>query len=136
MKRKPSKKLYWLYKVLGILISCMLPIWAIYEKYPMWEYSYGTSRSVGAGSIMVLIVVFVVFRKTVFNFLIDKLNLRHAPPMAIWIVLLITSYVLVYIGNFMRDLSTVFWMGLIGCTIGTVLTYIAEHRYGKEPDDE
>ena len=65
----------------------------------------------------------------------DKLNLKHAPPLVVWLVMLVVSYVLVYIGNFMRDLTTVLWMGLIGCAIGTFLTYISE-RFGKEKPHE
>jgi Na+-driven multidrug efflux pump len=49
--------------------------------------------------------------------------------------MLILSYVLLYISNFIQDLTTVFWMGLVGCAIGTVLTYIAENWYGKKKED-
>lgn len=136
MTEKKRKKLYWLFKILSVIVSCALPIFAIWEKFPIWTYSYGTSRSVGVGGILVLIVVLVVFRKAVFNFIRDKLKLRHAPPLAVWLVLLIISYILVYIGNFIRDLNTVFWMGLIGCTFGTVLTFIAEHLFGKKEEND
>ena len=136
MTEKKRKRSYWLFKILSVLVSCALPIWAIWEKFPIWTYSYGTSRSVGVGGILVLIVVLVVFRKAVFNFIRDKLKLRHAPPLAVWLVLLIISYILVYIGNFIRDLNTVFWMGLIGCTFGTVLTFIAEHLFGKKEEND
>lgn len=136
MSNRHCKLFYWLFKILGILVSCALPVWAICEKFPVWTFSYGTSRSMGVGGILILIVLFVVFRKTVFNFIVDKLKLKHAPPIVIWFVLLIMSYIMVYISNFMRDLTTVFWMGLIGCAIGTVLTFIAESRFGKEKTDE
>ena len=135
MSHNRRKLFYWVFKILGILVSCALPIWAICEKFPIWTFSYGTIRSVGVGGILTLIVLLVVFRKTVFKFIVDKLKLSHAPPLVIWLVLLITSYVLVFISNFMRDLTTVFWMGLIGCAIGTVLTFIAENRFGKEKND-
>lgn len=136
MTEKKRKKFYWLFKLLSIVVSCALPIWAIWEKFPIWTFSYGTVRSVGVGGILILVILLVVFRKTVFKFIMDKLKLRHAPPIVVWLVMLITSYILVYISNFMRDLTTVFWMGLIGCAIGTVLTFIAENRFGKEKDDE
>jgi hypothetical protein len=134
MTEKKRKRSYWLFKILSVVISCALPIWAIWEKFPIWTYTYGTTRSVGVGGILALIVVLVVFRKAVFNFIRDKLKLRHAPPLAVWLVMLIISYILVYIGNFIRDLNTIFWMGLIGCAIGSVLTFIAEHRFGKNEE--
>ena len=136
MIEKKRKKLYWLFKILSVIVSCSLPIWAIWEKFPIWTYTHGTTRSVGVGGILALIVVLVVFRKAVFNFIRDKLKLRHAPPLAVWLVMLIISYVLVYIGNFIKDLNTIFWMGLIGCAIGSVLTYIAEHRYGEKVEKD
>jgi len=132
---KNRKTFYWLFKSSGILISCLLPIWAILEKFPVWTCSYGKVRSVGVGGILILIVLLVVFRKTILNFLVDKLKLKHAPPIVIWVVMLIASYILIFIGNFMQDLTTVFWMGLIGCAVGTVLTYIAESRFGEEKDN-
>lgn len=136
MTNRKRKTFYWLFKILSVLVSCALPIWAIWEKFPIWTYTYGTSRSVGVGGILVLIVLLMVFRKAVFKFIVDKLKLRHAPPLAVWLVMLIISYILVYIGNFIRDLTTVFWMGFIGCAIGTVLTFIAEHRFGKKEEND
>lgn len=132
---KNRKTFYWLFKSLGILVACLLPIWAILEKFPVWTYSYGRVRSMGVGGILILIVLFAVFRKTIFKFLEEKLKLKHAPPIVIWILMLIASYILIFIANFMRDLTTVFWMGLVGCAVGTVLTYIAESRFGEEKDN-
>lgn len=135
MTEKKRKTLYWVFKLLGIIVSCALPIWAICEKYPIWAGTHGTGRSVGVGVILSLIVLLIVFRRTVFDFVRDKLNLKHAPPIVVWLVLLVISYVMMYIGNFMRDLTTVLWMGLIGCAVGTFLTYISE-RFGKVKSDE
>lgn len=68
----------------------------------------------------------------VFRLIRDKFKLHHAPPLAVWIVLVIISYVLIYIGEVMRDMTTVFWLGFIGCCIGTFLTFIAEQLVKKE----
>lgn len=135
MSDKKRKKFYWLFKILGVIVSCALPIWAICEKFPIWTTSYGKSRSIGTGAILILIVLLIIFRKSVFNFLAEKLKLKHAPPLAVWLVLLIVSYVLVYISNVMRDLTIVFWMGLVGCAVGTLLTFIAENRFKKEKEE-
>ena len=126
MSEKKRKSLYWTLKIASILISCGLPIWSICEKFPVWTKDHGTARTVSVGLMLICFVLLIVFRKTVFNFVRDKFNLRHAPPLAIWIVFLIVSYILVYIGEVMRDMTTVFWLGLIGCCIGTFVTYIAE----------
>ena len=136
MKEKKHKILYWVFKVLSVLISCALPIWAIYERFPMWTETYGTGRSIGTGAILVIIVVLIIFRKSVFDYIVEKLKLNHAPPLVVWLGLLAVSYILVYIAEFMRDLNTVLWMGLIGCAIGTVLTYIAEHCFRKKVEKD
>lgn len=135
MTEKKRKTLYWAFKLFGILVSCALPIWAICEKFPLWTETHGTTHSVGVGVILILIVLLVIFRRTVFNFVKDKLNLKYAPPIVVWLVMLIFSYIVIYIGNVMRDMTTVLWMGLIGCAIGTVLTYISE-RFKKVSEDE
>lgn len=132
MMERKRKTLYWVLKILSILVACALPIWAICEKFPIWTAVHGTSHSVGVGGILILIVLLIIFRRTVFNFIRDKMNLKHAPPLAVWGVMLVISYILVYLNNFMRDMTTVFWMGLIGCAIGNVLTFVAENKFAKK----
>lgn len=136
MSKRPNKALYWLFKILGVVVACALPIWVICEKFPIWTVSHGKNHSLGAGAIIILFIVLMVFHKSVFKFIEDKLKLRHAPPIVAPMVMLIISYILLYINDFIRDLTTVFWMWLIGCGIGMVLTFIAENRFGKEKDDE
>lgn len=131
MTEKKRKALYWSLKISSIFISCALPIVAICEKYPIWAEAHGESRSASVGIILTLIVLLIVFRRTVFAFIRDKFSLKHAPPIMAWLVLLTISYVLCHIGNFMRDMTTVLWMGLIGCGIGTYLTYLS-NKYGKD----
>lgn len=132
MTEKKRKRLYWLFKTLGIVISCALPIWTICDRFPLWTDNYGTTRTVGFGVILIAIVMVIIFRRTVFDFIRDHYNLNHAPPLAVWLVMLIVSYILVYIGEVMRDMTSVFWMGLIGCGIGTVCTFVSEKFNDKD----
>lgn len=136
MSTKRNKAFYWLFKILGVIVACALPVWGICEKFPLWTTAYGQGQSIGVGSILILIVVLMVFRKSVFKFVEEKLKLRHAPPIVAWLVLLVISYILLYIANFLKDLTTVLWLGVIGCGIGMVLTFIAENRHGKEKSNE
>lgn len=125
MTERKRKALFWLFKCAGILISCALPIWAICEKFPLWTEEHGTEHSIGIGAIMIAIVLVIVFRKTVFDFIRDRLDLKHAPPLVVWLVLLIISYIIIYLSTVLQDLTVVLWMGFIGCAIGTVLTYVS-----------
>ena len=132
MTERKRKILYWFFKRFGVFVACALPIWAICEKFPIWTENHDTGYSIGVGAILILIVLLVVFRRTIFDYIRDRINLKHAPPLAVWFVMLICSYIMVYLGSVMRDMTTVFWMGLIGCAIGNVLTYIAENRFAKK----
>lgn len=134
MTEKKRKTLYWVFKLLGIFVSCAFPIFAICEKFPVWTATHGSTHSAGVGAVMIAIVILFVFRRTVFKFLREKFDLKHAPPLMGWMVLLVIVYAMIYIGNFLRDLTTVLWMGLIGCAIGTFLTYLSE-RVRKEKED-
>lgn len=136
MSEKKRKTLFWLFKVAGIIVSCAFPIWAICEKFPIWTAVHGAGRSIGAGGILIGFVLLIIFRRTVFNFAKEKLNLKHAPPIAVWVVMLLLSYIFVYISNFIADMTTVFWMGFIGCAIGTFVTFIGQSRFGEEANDE
>ena len=135
MTERKRKTLYWVLKLLGIFVSCFLPILAICEKYPVWTETHGETHSAGVGVVLILIVLLIVFRRTVFGFIRDHFDLKHAPPIMVWLVMLVISYVMIYIGNFMRDMTTVLWMGLVGCAIGTFLTYLSD-RIGKVKRDE
>lgn len=134
MSEKKRKAFYCLFKILSIILSCAFPIWAICEKYPIWKTVYGKNYSIGVGGVLILFVVLIIFRRSVFGFIKDKLKITHAPPLAVWIALLIMAYIFVFIGRFMQDMVTILWMGLIGCAIGTFLTYIAEHKFGKKKE--
>lgn len=136
MKTKHNNVIYWLFKIASIIVSCALPLWGIFEKYPLWVDAHGSARSIGAGGILGIIVLLVVFRKTVFDFLKEKWKLKHAPPITIWIILIVISYMLMFLSKFLYDLATVFWMGLIGCLFGGVLTFIGENFFGEEKKDE
>lgn len=133
---KRNKLLYWVFKIGGVLISCAFPIWAICEKFPFWETVHGSSRSIGVGGILILIVLLVIFRKSVFGFLKERMKLKHAPPIVAWLVMLIVAYVLQYINNFIKDMTTIFWMGMLGCAFGTVLTFVAENHFRKKEKND
>jgi hypothetical protein len=132
MTERKRKLLFWFFKIAGIVVSCALPIWAICEKFPIWVVEHGTGHSVGMGAILIIIVLIIIFRRTVFDFIKERFDLRHAPPLTVWLIMLAISYILVYIGEVMRDMTTVLWMGFIGSCIGTFLTYISERFNKKE----
>ena len=135
MKESRRNKLYWIFKMASIFISCAMPCWAIWAKFPIWTEQSGVGRSIGAGFIMICIALLIVFKRAVFDYIREHLNIKHAPPLTIWLVFIIISYTFVYIADVLRDMNTVFWMGFLGCAIGTLFTYIAESCFGKKDKD-
>jgi hypothetical protein len=135
MKKETKNKIgFWSLKATSVLISCLFPFWAICEKFPIWTETHGSGNSIGAGGIIGLVVMLIIFRKSVFAFVKDKLKIKYAPPIVIWLILIVVSYVLMFLNKFLYDITTVFWMGLIGCTIGTGLTFVSEHTFGKKEE--
>lgn len=136
MSEKSRKTRYWAFKGSSILVSCLCPLLAIYEHFPMWIAKGGTPMAVGSGTIIGLIVIAMVFHDSVFEFAKKRLKLENSPPLLVWFILIIVTYILQYINAFLTDLAVVLWMGLIGCALGTVFTYIAESRYGKKEEKD
>lgn len=135
MKASNRNVIYWVLKVASIFVSCLFPVMAICNKFPIWTDSYGVGRSIGAGGLLIATVLLVIFRRTVFDFLKERLKLKHAPPIVVWIVMLIIAYVLLYVCKFIADIILVFWMGFLGCGLGTILTMVAEICFGREKEN-
>lgn len=136
MSQKKRKFWHAFFKVMGFIVACGMPLYAIYEHFPIWTVEYGSSHSLGSGTIIAAVVLLVIFKSTIFSWLKEKLQGKHAPPIVIWIVALIICYILVYINKFLIDLTVILWMGLVGCVIGNVFNLIADNKFGKvEVDD-
>ena len=134
--KKKSKAIYYLFKIASILVACALPLWGIFEKYPLWVDTHGSARSIGVGGLLGIIVLLVIFRRTVFGWLKEKWKLKYAPPITVWIAMIIVSYILMFVGKFLYDITTICWMGLVGSALGGVLTFIGENFFGGEEKDQ
>lgn len=132
--KKPTKSnvLFWLLKGSGIGVSALLPLWVVFEKFPLWVETHGVGRSIGTGGILGVIIVLVIFRDTVIGYIKEKFKIGHAPKLTWWIVGLVIIYSLLFIVKFLADLAVVMWMGLLGSIIGTILTFAGEILYGEE----
>lgn len=123
---------YWLLKIGSIIISVLLPVWAICVKFPVWQLYHGNGKTIGVGAILILFVVIVVFRKTVVKFIVDKFKIKHMPPVLVWLILLMLAYGLQFISQFLPDIIIVLWMGVVGGAIGALMTFVAEQFFGKK----
>ena len=127
MKRPKNNARYWIFKVASVIVSCAFPLWALYERYPVW-FAFGEKKVFfGAGGIVAVLVVLFVMRKSVFGFLREKLKLRYAPPFIGWLFPMFLGYAIIYINSYAYDVVHVSKMGLIGGAIGMGITFIAEN---------
>ena len=124
------KRLYWLFKILSILTAVGLPLYAIFDHFPVWK-EQGAGRTSVTAVILIGITLIVVFRRSVFEFIRDKFNLKYAPPITIWAVFLLGSYIMEYIASVLSDMNIVFWFGLAGAALGMFFTYLSE-RYNVD----
>ena len=123
MTESKRKRLYWAFKIASVLVAVGLPLYAICDHFPVWVESPG--RASVTSVLLIGFTLIVVFRRSVFMFIRDKLNLKYAPPIAIWPVLIVCSYALEYISNLISDMNTVFWYGFIGAALGMLFTFIS-----------
>ena len=132
--KKPTRSnvFYWLLKGGGIGISALMPLWVVFEKFPLWVENHGVGRSLGTGGIIGIIIALVIFKDTVMGYIKEKFKLGHAPKLTWWIAGLIIIYALLYIVKFLADLAMVMWMGLFGAIIGTLMTFAGEILFGEE----
>ena len=134
--KKKSKAIYYLFKIASILVACALPMWGILAKYPLWVDTHGSARSIGVGGLLGIIILLIIFRRTVFSFLKEKWKLKYAPPITVWIATIIVAYTLMFVSKFLYDITTICWMGLIGSSLGGVLTFVGENFFGEEKSNE
>lgn len=135
MARVKNNFWYWLFKVLSVLVSLAFPGWAIYERFPIWISTHGTTHSIGAGGILMIVIVLFIWRRPVFSFLKDRLKMKYAPPLFGWGVLLAVYYILKFVSRFMSDIEVILWMGFFGGAIGAFLTFVAENFLRVEKNE-
>lgn len=125
-----------LLKAGGIAASIGLPAWAILEKFPVWKAEQGTGKTIGIGAVMVLFVLLVTFRKTVWTFVQEKTGLKSAPPLMMWAVLFCVFLGLQSLIGILADLITICLAGIVGCAIGTGTTVVANILDGIQENAE
>jgi hypothetical protein len=133
---KKDKILYWALRLLGIFISGCLPISAVIEHFPLWIEHKGAGRTIWVGTLLILIIVAVIFRKTVINYIRERFKTRTYPPVMGWVAMLCIAYVLRFINDFIMDMTSIFWMGLIGGLLGSLCLWFADRIKKKKGGTE
>lgn len=111
----------------GTVVSIAVPAWAIFEKLPIWTRHDGIKNSIGVGGVLILIITILTLRKTIFNYFKEKLKLKTAPPLFMWISLFIIVLVISAIGTIISDLKTICIAGIIGSGAGSLMIFFANN---------
>ena len=57
------KALIWLLRALAVVSMVGIPFSIIYYKFPLWKSQGGGTGAFGAGAIILLVILFITFRK-------------------------------------------------------------------------
>ena len=134
---------YWILQIAAFLAAVIPPVWAVCEKLPVWKARYGAARTFWFGIAVVLIVLLVVFRKTLLvlvrswtDVLVDRIKEKtgivHVPPMLslvlTWATALIVVVALIPVVSglyvILVDLKGIFMAGLVGAGLGWLLSAV------------
>ncbi len=132
------KALIWLLRALAVVSMIGIPLSVVAYKFPLWRSQGGGAGAVGAGTIILLVIIFATFRKYVTAWAAEKLGALSAGVSLIllWSGLAVVCLILTSITTILEDLATVFIFAAIGAAVGVGLFAAAKRLSGKEDDTD
>jgi membrane protease YdiL (CAAX protease family) len=123
-------------RVAAVLAMIGIPFSVISYKFPMWKAQGEGKGAFGVGAVVLVVILFVTFRKYIIAWATEKLGALSAGVslVFIWASLAIVCMVLAKIGNVLEDLATVFLFASVGAAVGFGLLTIAKRLNLKEDD--
>lgn len=132
------KALVWLLRILAVAFTVGLPLAVIAYKFPLWRSQGGGGGAIGAGTIILVVIVLATFRKYIMAWAAEKLGALSAGVSLIllWSGLAIVCLILAAITTILEDLATVFIFAAIGAAVGVGLFGAAKRLSGKENGED
>ena len=117
----------WVLRFLAWATTIGMPVAIIAYKFPLWRSQGGGSGALGAGTIILAVIILVTFRKYIMAWVTEKLGALSAGVslVLLWCTLAVVCMILASITTILEDLATVFLFSAIGAAIGVGLLYIA-----------
>lgn len=133
MKNK-HKAIAWALRILAVAATVGLPFAVVYTKFPLWRAQGGSFGAVGTGAIILLIVIFVTFKRYILAWAAEKLGTLSAGVslVLLWSTAAIICLAIAAITTIVQDLATVFIFAAIGAAIGVGLFSVAKMISGDE----
>ncbi len=124
-------------RILAVIFTVGLPFAVVYSKFPLWRTQGGGWGAFGTGAIILIIIVFVTFRKYITAWATEKLGTLGAGVSLIflWTTLAIVCMVIAAITTIIQDLATVFIFAAIGAAVGVGLMALAKRICADEEGD-
>lgn len=115
----------WVLRILAWAVTVGMPLTIVAYKFPLWKAQGGGSGAMGAGTIILIIIVLVTFRKYIVAWAKEKLGALSAGVslVLLWSTLAVVCMVLASITTILEDLATVFLFSAIGAAIGVALLH-------------
>lgn len=127
-------------RALAVALFIALPAAVISTKFPLWREQGGSGVAIGSGSLLLIAIVFVTFKKYITAFAAEKLGALSAGVSLVflWSALTLVCIMLAKIATIIDDLTTVFLWSAIGAAFGLACQAMArriERDPTKEADD-
>lgn len=128
-------------RVLAVALFIALPAAVISTKFPLWREQGGSGVAIGSGSLLLIAIVFVTFKKYITAFAAEKLGALSAGVSLVflWSALTLVCVMIAEIETIINDLTTVFLWSAIGAAAGlaclTIARCIERTKQQKEADD-
>lgn len=134
MTKNKRKALVWSLRVLAVAATVGLPFAVVCTKFPLWRTQGGRFGAVGTGAIILLIVIFVTFKRYIMAWAAEKLGALSAGVslVLLWSTAAIICLAIAAITTIVQDLATVFIFAAVGAAIGVGLFSVAKMISGDE----
>lgn len=128
------KVVAWVLRILAVAATVGLPFAVVYTKFPLWRTQGGRFGAVGTGAIILLIVIFVTFKRYIMAWAAEKLGTLSAGVslVLLWSTAAIICLAIAAITTIVQDLATVFIFAAVGAAIGVGLFSVAKMIRGDE----
>ena len=128
-------------RALAVALFLALPAAVISTKFPLWREQGGSGVAIGSGSLLLIAIVFITFKKYITAFAAEKLGALSAGVSLVflWSALTLVCILLAKIATIIDDLTTVFLWSAIGAAAGlscqALARLIVREPKQKEADD-
>ena len=114
-------------RALAIALFLALPAAVISTKFPLWREQGGSGVAIGSGSLLLIAIVFITFKKYITAFAAEKLGALSAGVSLVffWSAMTLVCILLAKIATIINDLTTVFMWSAIGAAAGLACLTIA-----------